>query len=156
LVLVLFCQWLEKRWKRKFEMDGHVASALFDSLQRFIADNSKIRDAFGIRVNIRDHHQMVDYLPVLYWGDCSCSLWRSDAFDGRQHEISLLVVSLQGGLAGARALAAALIEQLHDADFHIAGHALVDLQFQSLKTSWEETKGRYESLLCFRGRTISD
>jgi Protein of unknown function (DUF3168) len=137
-------------------MSGDAAPAFFDSLLRFIEGDSEVKAAFDGELTIRDRHHRLDTLPALYWGNCCSSRWRGAAFEGNKHEFDLLVFSFNDGLAGSRALAGVLIGLLHDCDFVLPGHALVDFQFKSAKTVWDQHEGCYVGKLRFCALTVSD
>ena len=52
--------------------------------------------------------------------------------------------------------ASALIDELHNSDFPIPGHALVDLQFESSLTRFVESRRLYHCTVTFKGLTVSD
>jgi len=86
--------------------------------------------------------------------------WRSHAFDGQEHRIRLIAYNRDGGSDMARKLVNATIGELHDADFPVPGHALVDLQFEFSETRYiqkpDEQEGVFETKMEFKALTVSD
>ncbi|HXV73159.1 MAG TPA: DUF3168 domain-containing protein, partial [Sphingomonadales bacterium] len=82
--------------------------------------------------------------------------WSSATFDGQEHRLTFDLWTGQGGSAEAKKVAGCIIDRLHDADFPVPGHALVDLQFSSSETRYLEEEGLFLTHLVFTALTVSD
>lgn len=94
-------------------------------------------------------------LPRLVYGGGGTRAWHSATFDGQEHEISLDLYS-GPGQAPVRDLSAAVIERLHDADFPLPGHALIELEFECSETRCDPATAREHCRLVFKALTVSD
>lgn len=94
--------------------------------------------------------------PELVMGDSTAKAWSSATFDGQEHRLTFDLWTSGGGSAEAKKVAGAVIDRLHDADFPVPGHALVDLQFASSETRYLEEEGVFLTRLAFTALTVSD
>ncbi|WP_150006814.1 tail completion protein gp17 [Iodidimonas nitroreducens] len=81
--------------------------------------------------------------------------WHSATFDGEEHRLILELKADEQQLS-IRALAALVIERLHDADFPIPGHALIELQFECSETYAADKNGITSCRMFFKALTVSD
>ena len=82
--------------------------------------------------------------------------WSSATFDGQEHELAFDLWTSGGGSAESKEIAGAIIDRLHNADFPVTGHALVDLQFSNSETRYLQEKGVFQCHLRFRALTVND
>lgn len=118
--------------------------------------DTALKALVGEKLIIRDQDQATVSYPHIKIGDSFTNAWQSATFDGQEHEFSLHLWSREGGSEKSKEIASAVINLLHNADFPIPGHALVDLQFESAETRYRKDKGAYHCLIRFKGLTVSD
>ena len=136
---------------------GTDASWLFQKMTvLYLEDSPKIQNAFAGVVKIEDEDNRKPEIPSLRLGLTKSSAWRSATFDGQEHEIRFYLYNREGGSNWAKETASLIIERLHDADFPISGHALVDLQFEQSQTRYLEDIQCFQTLLDFKGLTVCD
>ena len=97
-----------------------------------------------------------DAVPCLAFGDFESRAWRSAAFDGQEHDITLHLFTGEGGAERSKEAAGTIIDRLHNADFRLPGHALVDLQFESSETRFAEGLSAWHCKLRFKALTVAD
>lgn len=97
-----------------------------------------------------------DVVPCLAFGDFESRAWRSAAFDGQEHELLLHLWTVGEGADAAKEAAGLVIDRLHNADFRLPGHALVDLQFESSETRFDEGRQAWHCKLRFKALTVAD
>jgi Protein of unknown function (DUF3168) len=95
-------------------------------------------------------------VPCLAFGDFESRAWRSAAFDGQEHDIRLELWTGEGGAEASKAAAGEIIDRLHNADFRLAGHTLVDLQFESAETRFHPDRQAWHCRLRFKALTVAD
>lgn len=105
---------------------------------------------------ISDQTEKTGVYPELLLGDSFAKAWSSATFEGQEHDLRLNLWTADGGSAAAKKIAGAVIDRLHDADFPVKGHALVDLQFASSETRYLEERGLFHCHLAFKVLTVSD
>lgn len=129
-------------------------------LQQAILDRLKSSKAIcthlGMPPAILDQGEAGEGYPFLRLGASRAKAWHSATFDGQEHEIIMHLWNRDGGSNRSKEMAAALVDELHDADFPVPGHALVDLQFDSSETRFSEPEAAYHCQLTFKGLTVSD
>ena len=118
--------------------------------------DTKLNKHLGQPMRLYDQVEKPEGFPYLVMGDSQTSAWSSATFDGQEHEITMHLWTNDGGSAAAKEIAGAVIDRLHDADFTVAGHALVDMQFASSETRYKEEQGRFHCRLVFKALTVSD
>ena len=89
-------------------------------------------------------------------GDSKATVWSSATFDGQEHILTFHLWTDKGGSTRSKEIAGAVIDRLHNADFPIPGHALVDMQFESSETRYKEESDLFHCRLTFKGLTVSD
>lgn len=129
-------------------------------LQQGLLDHLKncksIRKYLGTPPRILTQGEKSGNYPELVMGDSTVKAWSSATFDGQEHRLCFDLWTSGGGSAEAKKVAGAVIDRLHDADFPVPGHALVDLQFASSETRYLEEEGVFLTRLAFTALTVSD
>ena len=97
-------------------------------LQHLKSDLS-LKSHFGEPAKILDQNDKSAGYPSLVLGNSQARAWSSATFDGQEHELAFDLWTSKGGSAESKELAGAVIDRLHNADFPVTGHALVDMQF---------------------------
>ena len=115
-----------------------------------------LKKHLGHPMRLYDQTEKRGGYPHLVLGDSQTKAWSSATFDGQEHDTTLHLWTNDGGSAASKEVAGAVIDRLHDADFPIAGHALVDMQFSSSETRYMEEEGRFYCRLTFKALTVSD
>ncbi len=115
-----------------------------------------LADHLGKPPRIFDQTGKTGKFPELVMGDSTAKVWSSATFDGQEHDLNFQLWTAEGGSETAKKLAGLVIDRLHDADFPVPGHALVDLQFSSSETRYLEEKGAFQTRLSFKALTVSD
>jgi len=115
-----------------------------------------LKKHLGKPPRIFEESQKTGEFPELLLGDTSSKSWSSATFDGQEHEINFHLWTSDGGSALAKKIAGCVIDRLHDADFPVPGHALVDLQFSSSETRYLQEKGVFHTKMAFKALTVSD
>ncbi|WP_299962042.1 DUF3168 domain-containing protein [uncultured Roseobacter sp.] len=130
-----------------YAMSGALQAALYDAL---IAD-----ETLGGLVGA----QIYDAIPTGALPETYVSLGREQARDasdqtgdGALHTVEVLVITTQPGFAGAKAVAAAVSDALHDADLALARGRLVFLRFQRAEARRIERNSTREIRMRFRAR----
>jgi len=131
-------------WPLQTGLFSHLRSDL--SLKQHLGDPPKIFD----------QQEQAEGYPRLVWGDSKAKTWSSATFDGQEHEVTMHLWTSDGGSAASKEVAGALIDRLHNADFPVTGHALVDMQFASSETRYKEERGLFHCRLTFKALTVSD
>ena len=126
------------------------------SLVKRLAESQRVKNVLGKAPRITDLSNPGGEPPFLVIGNSKTNTWHSATFDGQEHELELHLWTREGGCNGSKAAASALIEELHNADFPVQGHALVDLQFESSATRYVALRRLYHCTLTFKGLTVSD
>ena len=121
-----------------------------------LKSNGALAALVGDEIIVRDQDQAAAAYPHIEIGDSFTNAWQSATFDGQEHEFSLHLWSRDGGSDKSKEIASAVINLLHDADFPIPGHALVDLQFESAETRYRKDRGAYHCHIRFKGLTVAD
>jgi len=115
-----------------------------------------LKQHLGNPPRILEQTEKARVYPKLVLGDSFAKAWSSATFEGQEHDLRLNLWTADGGSAAAKKIAGAVIDRLHDADFKVKGHALVDLQFASSETRYLEEKGLFHTHLAFKALTVSD
>ena len=115
-----------------------------------------LKQHLGDHPRIFDQTEKTGVFPELLLGDSFAKAWSSATFEGQEHDLRLNLWTADGGSAAAKKIAGAVIDRLHDADFKVKGHALVDLQFASSETRYLEESGLFHCHLAFKALTVSD
>jgi len=131
-------------WPLQKGLFSHLRNDL--SLKKHLSDPPRVFD----------QQEQADGFPRLVWGDSFAKVWSSATFDGQEHEIILNLWTCDGGSAVSKEIAGAVIDRLHNADFPVTGHALVDMQFSSSETRYKEELGLFHCRLTFKALTVSD
>ena len=105
---------------------------------------------------IGDQTDVGDNFPRIVLGDTRAFVWKSATFDGQEHEFQLVLWNVEGGSDMAKSIGAAIIGVLHNADFPIVGHALVDMQFEKSETRYIESIKGYQTIIHFKSLTVCD
>lgn len=129
---------------------------LQQGLLSHLKSSKSIKDHLGKPPRIFEQNEKTGTYPELILGNSETKTWASATFDGQEHVLTFHLWTEQGGSAAAKKVAGAIIDRLHDADFPVKGHALVDLQFQSSETRYMQEKGLFHSNLRFKALTVSD
>lgn len=116
----------------------------------------RIEEHRGSQVPVYDEPADEQESPKILLGDSFSRSWHGTTFDGQEHDLTLHVWTIEGGSLGSKKISSQIINRLHNADFSIPGHALVDLQFESSETRYRRDKQQYHCRLAFRGLTVSD
>ena len=131
-------------WPLQKGLLGHLRSDL------------SVKKHLGKTMRIYDQQERGEGYPYLALGDSHTKAWSSATFDGQEHDITLHLWISDGGSAASKEIAGAVIDRLHNADFPIPGHALVDMQFASSETRYQEDRGLFHCRLTFKALTVSD
>lgn len=131
-------------WPLQKGLLEHLKSDL--SLKKHLSDPARIYD----------QQEKGEGYPKLTLGDSLAKAWSSATFDGQEHEITLHLWTSEGGSRASKEVAGLVIDRLHNADFPVPGHALVDLQFASSETRYKEEQGLFHCRLAFKALTVSD
>ncbi len=121
-----------------------------------LKESDRLQKVLGNRARVFDMTLPEVDAPYLVVGDSRANAWHSATFDGQEHELELHLWTTEDGCNGSKAAASALIDELHNSDFPIPGHALVDLQFESSVTRFVESRRLYHCTVTFKGLTVSD
>lgn len=126
------------------------------SLVEYLKADPAVRASLGTPPKIYDQTGTPECYPHLSLGDSVTRSWASATFDGQEHDLILDLSTAEGGSGESKRIAGAIIDALHDADFPVPGHALVDLQFESSETRYIEERGLFHCRLRFKALTVSD
>lgn len=126
------------------------------SLVKRLGESQRLKEILGEVPRITDLSRSEKEPPFLVIGNSKANSGHSATFDGQEHELELHLWTREGGCSGSKAAASALIDELHNADFPVQGHALVDLQFESSTTRYIASRRLYHCTLTFKGLTVSD
>ena len=137
-------------------MNADASWPLQMALIKTLENSPRLKVLMGTGFRVKDAGSGCDIYPCLVLIRSRTRGWRSHSFDGQEHVIRFEVRNAEGGSEMARKIANAIIGELHDADFPIAGHALVDLQFEYSETRYLEASSMFETLMEFKGLTVSD
>ena len=124
-------------------------------LQHLKSDIS-LKAHLGDPPRLQDQNEKRKSYPCLVLGDTQARAWSSATFDGQEHDLAFDLWTSGGGSAESKEIAGAVIDRLHNADFPVAGHALVDLQFSNSETRYLPEKGVFQCRLRFKALTVSD
>lgn len=129
---------------------------LHRGLVEHLKKGKEIHRHLGAPPRIYDSPAGRDVTPRLEFGECRARAWSSATFDGQEHDIVFNLYTGEGGAAASKEAAGAIIDRLHNADFPVPGHALVDLQFESSETRFHGQGEGAHCRLAFRALTVSD
>ena len=121
-----------------------------------LESNVELQTEMQGKFKIGDQTDIGVHFPRIVLGDTRAFVWQSATFDGQEHEIQLVLWNVSGGSDKAKSIAAVIIGELHNADFPIAGHALVDMQFEKSETRYMKCIKGYQTILHFKSLTVSD
>lgn len=93
-------------------------------------------------------------LPAVAFSRMTSRVWHSATFDGQDHEIVLQIDAKDRKTL--RDISRAVTEILHNADFPVSGHALIEMSFESSQTSDDVAGEQNRCLMFFRALTVSD
>ena len=125
------------------------------SLKKHLGKNVKIFDQNEIPGKNSQSSDKAGF-PKVILGDNFSKAWSSATFEGQEHDLTLHLWTNEGGSPASKKIAGVIIDRLHNADFPVPGHALVDLQFASSETRYREDLGRFHCRLQFKALTVSD
>lgn len=137
-------------------MSADAAWPLQKGLLSHLRSDLSLKKHLGKPTRIYDQQEKGGGYPYLVLGDSHTRAWSSATFDGQEHDIILNLWTSDGGSAASKEIAGAVIDRLHDADFSIPGHALVDMQFASSETRYREDRALFHCRLTFKALTVSD
>lgn len=135
-------------------MGADASWSLERAILSALRDSDRIRELLGETGAVISGTQHED-TPVIAYAAATARAWHSATFDGQDHEITLLLKTSSRD-AEIGALAAAVTARLHDADLHIPGHALIDLQFERSETRPLDESDIASCRMLFRALTVED
>lgn len=135
--------------------DISASWALHRAILGAVRNSESLKTLIG-EGRVFDQDDKVSDYPHIRIGSSRADAWQSATFDGCEHEMSFEIWSKEGGTDRAKHIASELITLLHDADWPIAGHALVDFQFESSNTQYRKDKKAYQTTVRFKGLTVQD
>lgn len=118
--------------------------------------NASLQSEMGGKFDVQDQASSIKTIPRIVIGDTKSFAWHSATFDGQEHEFRVIVWSKSGGSDKAKSIASAIMAVLHNADFPINGHALVDLQFEKSETRYKEDIEGHQTIIHFKALTVAD
>lgn len=137
-------------------MGADATWPLQQGILQHLKTDASLKTHFGDPPKIHDQNEKRGACPCLVLGDSWARVWSSATFDGQEHILAFDLWTANGGSAESKEIAGALIDRLHNADFPVAGHALVDLQFSNSETRYLEEQGIFHCRLSFKALTVSD
>lgn len=121
-----------------------------------LENNQNLQQQIDGDLKIFDQSDELNNLPRIVLGDTKTFAWQSATFDGQEHELLIVVWNKAGGSDKAKSIASAIMGVLHNADFPIEGHALVDMQFEKSETRYKENIEGYQTIIHFKALTVTD
>lgn len=94
--------------------------------------------------------------PYVIFGKQESRAWRSVTFDGEHHRIELEVYCGVVTIEKAQSFIKDIVTSLHDADFPITGHALIEIQYNQADYIKMADTTEYMVRLLFTVLTVSD
>lgn len=137
-------------------MGADASWPLQQGILKHLKTSKSLQDHLGKPPRIFDQTEKRGIYPELLMGNSKAKAWSSATFDGQEHDLTFHLWTAEEGSAGAKKIAGSIIDRLHDADFPVPGHALVDMQFSSSETRYLEDKGLFHCRLVFKALTVSD
>ena len=144
-------------------MGADATWPLQQGLVKHLEQDLSLKKHFNNTLKILDQHECACEgraagagFPQVILGDNFAKAWSSATFEGQEHELTLHLWTNDGGSPASKQIAGIIIDRLHNADFPVSGHALVDLQFASSETRYREDLGRFHCCLQFKALTVSD
>ena len=137
-------------------MGADATWSLQQGILQHLKSDLSLKTHFGGTSKILDQNEKSKGYPCLVLGNSQARAWSSATFDGQEHELAFDLWTSSGGSAESKELAGAIIDRLHNADFPVIGHALVDLQFTDSETRYLQEKGIFHCRLHFKALTVSD
>ena len=137
-------------------MGADATWPLQQGVLKHLKAGKSLKKHLGDPPRIADRNAGEGAFPRLVIGDSQARAWASATFDGQEHELCFELWTSGGGSAESKEIAGVIIDRLHNADFPVPGHALVDLQFADSETRYLEERGAFHCRLRFRALTVSD
>ena len=137
-------------------MSNNAALNLQRQVLKQLESNISLQSEMGGNFKVFDQAQQTEVIPRIVFGDTKSFAWHSATFDGQEHELHVIVWSKAGGSDKAKSIASAVMAVLHNADFPITGHALVDMQFEKSETRYKEDIEGYQTIIYFKALTVAD
>lgn len=137
-------------------MSSDAALPLQREMIMQLQNNDVLQDQMGGSFVIMDKNKELHSYPVILLGETRAFAWQSATFDGQEHEVQLTVLNNIGGSDKAKSISSAIIGVLHNADFPVNGHALVDMQFEKSETKYLEDCKCFQSVIYFKALTVCD
>jgi len=142
-------------------MGADATWPLQQGLVKYLEQDLSLKKHLGKTPKIFDQQEIAKEsakagCPRVVLGDNFSKAWSSATFEGQEHDLTLHLWTNEGGSRASKEIAGVIIDRLHNADFPVAGHALVDLQFASSETRYHEDLGRFHCRLQFKALTVSD
>ena len=94
--------------------------------------------------------------PYVIFGKQESRAWRSVTFDGEHHRIELELYCGAVTLNKAKSFTKDIVTSLHDADFPLKGHALIEIQYNQAEYIKIADNTEYMVRLLFTVLTVSD
>lgn len=133
------------------------ASQIHREIKKIICGTSKFKNHFKSPLTLVDPTEelKVDF-PKIIMGSSKVYAWQSMSFDGQEHELTLNIWSREGGTEEIINISGQLMELIHNAEFNMDGHVLIDFQFSSSETRYIESSEKYHCKMTFKAITIAD